>query len=211
MKDCRRLRKAIFRTPPLPAELEQHLFACQACRRFIRAEQILGLMNEFRQSPASFSHEFVERVMSGLAGREEQQAKGWFGLEVMRWAALLMFSIAAGYGFSVSEGAATSIEWAASLMVVSSPITSMETLGFNSIRCRHEAVSDPVIYGGFSNLIYESGSDFRFVTTNRGRRHLYSPIHAFWRRSRRGLMAAVCAHLQDSNPTIPDCRSLRVR
>ena len=130
MKDCRKIRKAVSHVLPLPAELEEHLFACPACRRFVRAEQILDLMHEFRQAPASFSPEFVERAMSGLAGREEQQPKGWFGLEVMRWAAVLMFSMAAGYGFSVSEGAATSIEWAASLMVVPSPITSMETLGF---------------------------------------------------------------------------------
>jgi anti-sigma factor RsiW len=130
MKDCRRIRKGVSQALPLSAELEEHLFACHACRRFVRVEQILGLMNEFRQSPASFSHDFVERVMSGLAGREEQQAKGWFGLGVMRWAAVLMFSIAAGYGFSVSESGTKSIEWAASLMVVPSPITSMETLGF---------------------------------------------------------------------------------
>lgn len=72
-------------------------------------------MHEFREVPASVSPEFVERVMSGLAGSEEQQPKGWLSLELMRWAALLMFSVAAGYGFSVSEGAAKSIEWAASL------------------------------------------------------------------------------------------------
>jgi len=78
--------------------------------------------------PASVSPEFVERVMSGLAEREEEKPKSRFGLEVMRWAAVLMFSIAAGYGFSVSENAAKSVEWAASLTVPPSPISSIEIL-----------------------------------------------------------------------------------
>ena len=128
MKDCRRIRKAVSQTSPLPAELEQHLFACPACRRFVRAEQILGLMHEIRQVPALVSPKFVERVMSGLAGREEEQPKGRFGLEVMRWAAVLIFSMAAGYGFSVSEDAIKSIEWVASLTVEASPITPIESL-----------------------------------------------------------------------------------
>ena len=127
MKNCRRIRKAVSQNSPLPAELEQHLFACPACRRLVRAQQILGLMHEFRQVPASASPEFVERVMSSLAQREEKR-KARFGLEVMRWAAVLMFSMAAGYGFSVSEDAAKSIEWAASLTAVPSPITSIEIL-----------------------------------------------------------------------------------
>ena len=129
MKDCRRVRKPVSQNSPLPAELEQHLFACPDCRRLVRAQQILGLLDEFRQVPASVSHDFVERVMSGLAGREEEQPKAWFGLEVMRWAAVLMFSMAAGYGFSISEDAAKSVKWAASLTVVSSPITSIEIFG----------------------------------------------------------------------------------
>ena len=128
MKNCRRIRKAVSQNSPLPAELEQHLFACPACRRFVRAEQILGLLHEFRQVPASISPEFVERVMSGLGEREEEQPKAWFGLAAMRWAAVLMFSIAAGYGFSVSENAAKSVEWAASLIIVPSKIASIEIL-----------------------------------------------------------------------------------
>jgi anti-sigma factor RsiW len=130
MKDCRRIRKAVSQNSPVPAELEQHLFACPACRRFVRAEQILGLLDEFRQVPASVSPEFVERVISGLAEREVEKPKERFGLEVMRWAAILIFSMAAGYGFSISEDAAKSVEWTASLTVVPSPITSIETFGF---------------------------------------------------------------------------------
>ena len=133
MKDCRKIRKAVSQNSPLPTELEQHLFACPACRRLVRAQQILGLLDEFRQVPASISPEFVERVMSGLAGREKEQPKAWFGLEVMRWAAVLMFSIAAGYGFSVSKNAARSIEWAASLTVAPSPITSIDIFGFPNV------------------------------------------------------------------------------
>src|SRR5499433_2582339 len=105
MKNCRRIRKAVAQNSPLPAELEQHLFACPACRRLVRSQQILGLLHEFRQVPASVSPDFVERVMSSLAEREEEQPNAWFGLEVMRWAAVLMFSMAVGYGFSVSDAA----------------------------------------------------------------------------------------------------------
>jgi anti-sigma factor RsiW len=130
MKDCRRIRKAVSQNSPLPAELEQHLFACPACRRFVTAQQILGQLHEFRQVPASVSPEFVERVMNGLREREEEHPKAWFGLQVMRWAAVLMFSMAVGYGFSVSEDAAKSVEWTASLTVVPSPITSIEIFGF---------------------------------------------------------------------------------
>src|SRR5215510_15528872 len=124
MKDCRRIRKAVAQNSPLPTELEQHLFACRACRRFVRADQILGLLHEFRQVPASVSPEFVERVMNGLREREEEQPTAWFGLQVTRWAAVLIFSMAAGYGFSVSEDAAKSVEWTASLTVVPSKIAS---------------------------------------------------------------------------------------
>ena len=130
MKDCRRVRKAVSQNSPLSNELEQHLFACPACRRFVRAEQILGLVREFRQVAALVSPEFIERVMTSLVARENEQPKAWCGLGVMRWAAVLMFSIAVGYGFSVSKDAAKSIEWAASLTVVPSPITSIEIFGF---------------------------------------------------------------------------------
>src|SRR5262245_14403383 len=130
MRNCRRVRKAVAQNAPVPAELEQHLFACRACRGLVRSQQVLGLLHEFRQVPASVSPEFVERVMSGLTEREEEQPKVWFGLQVMRWAAVLLFAIAVGYGFSVSENAAKSVEWAASLTVVPSPTTSIDILGF---------------------------------------------------------------------------------
>ena len=128
MKDCRRIRRAVSQTASLPAELEQHLFSCSACRRFVRAEQILGRVHEFRQPSALVSPQFVERVMSGLAGREKKVQKRRSNPQLMRWAAVLMFSIAAGYGFSVSQAAVKSIEWAASLTVVTSPINSIEIL-----------------------------------------------------------------------------------
>lgn len=128
MKDCRRIRKAVSQALPLSAELQEHLFACPACRRFVRVEQILGLMHEFRQAPGSSSPEFVDRIMNGLEERVEEQPKK-FRLEVMRWAAVLIFAMAAGYGFAVSEGAAKSIEWVASLSVSPNPIASIETLG----------------------------------------------------------------------------------
>ena len=85
-------------------------------------------MHEFRQAPGSSSPEFVDRVMSGLEGRVEQQPKK-FGLEIMRWVAVLVFSMATGYGFSVWEGGTKSIEWVASMAVSPTPIASIETLG----------------------------------------------------------------------------------
>jgi predicted anti-sigma-YlaC factor YlaD len=128
MKDCRRIRKAVSQALPLSAELEEHLFACPGCRRFVRVEQILGLMHEFRQAPGSSSPEFVDRVMNGREERVEEQPKK-LRLEVMRWAAVLVFSVAAGYGFSVWESGTKSLEWVASLSVSSNPIASIETLG----------------------------------------------------------------------------------
>jgi hypothetical protein len=85
-------------------------------------------MHELGQAPASVSPEFVERVMSGVAEREKEQPEARSGLAVMRWAAVLLFSMAAGYGFSVSEAAAKNIEWVASLMAIASPISSIEAL-----------------------------------------------------------------------------------
>ena len=118
-----------FSNAATPSRAERASICLLCLPGFFRAGQILGLMHEFRQAPASGSPEFVERVMSGLVRREEHQPKR-FGLEIMRWAAVLMFSMAAGYGFSVSEGGTKSIEWVASLAVAPSPIVSIETLGF---------------------------------------------------------------------------------
>jgi predicted anti-sigma-YlaC factor YlaD len=128
MKDCRRLRQLVSQNAPVPAELEQHLFACPACRRFVRSEQILSLLHESREGPASVPPDFVERVMLGLAEKKERP-KTASGLKVMRWAAVLLFSIAAGYGFSVSTDVAKSVEWTASVTIVPSPIISTETFG----------------------------------------------------------------------------------
>ena len=95
----------------------------------VAGKQILGLMHEFREARASGSPEFVETGNERLVRREEHQPKR-FGLGIMRWAAALMFSMAAGYGFSVSEGGTKSIEWVASLAIAPNPIASIETLGF---------------------------------------------------------------------------------
>ena len=84
MKDCRRIRKAVSQALPVPAELEEHLFACPACRRFVRAEQILDLMHEFRQAPGSSSPEFVERVMNSLGGKSRARTQNlWSGGHAM--------------------------------------------------------------------------------------------------------------------------------
>jgi anti-sigma factor RsiW len=109
--------------------LEQHLFACPACRRFVRSEQILNLLHESRQGPASVPPDFVERVMLGLAEEKERPKTASAGLKVMRWAAVLLFSMAAGYGFSVSTDVAKSVEWTASVTVVPSPTISTEIFG----------------------------------------------------------------------------------
>ena len=129
MKECWRLRRAVSQNTPVAAELEQHLFACPACRRFVRSEQILNLLHESRQGPASVPPDFVERVMLGLAEEKERPKTASAGLKVMRWAAVLLFSMAAGYGFSVSTDVAKSVEWTASVTVVPSPTISTEIFG----------------------------------------------------------------------------------
>lgn len=125
MNQCREGRRNISKGIPFSMELERHLFSCSACRRFARAEQILGLLSEFRQPLAVVPEDFVERVMSGLTTKGEPKSS--FALMALRWAAaILIFSMAAGYGFSISEDNSKSMQEVASVTSVEQ-VTSFTT------------------------------------------------------------------------------------
>lgn len=129
MNQCRKVRSAIFQEIPLSVDLEQHLFTCSACRRFVRAEQIIGLLSELRQTPTVVPEDFVERVMSGLTAK--RRSKSGFVMTALRWAAaILIFSMATVYGFSTSEQSAQGVRQVALLTTGYISIDEVETLGF---------------------------------------------------------------------------------
>ena len=75
-------------------------------RREDRGEELEGL-SAFALSPAAVPADFVARVMRGLpadSGRRRMSLGSW------KWAAaLLIFSAALGYGFSIAEETADSV------------------------------------------------------------------------------------------------------
>ncbi len=129
MKQCSKVRSAISQEIPLSVDLEQHLFTCSVCRRFVRAEQIIGLLGELRQTATVVPEDFVERVMSGLTTK--RRPKNGFAMTVLRWAAaILIFSMATVYGFSTSEQAAKGVRQVALLTTGYISVDEVETLGF---------------------------------------------------------------------------------
>ena len=129
MNQCHKVRSAISQKIPLSVDLEQHLFTCSACRRFVRVEQIIGLLGELRQTPTVVSEDFVERVMSGL--NTKMRPKSGFTMTVLRWAAaILIFSMATVYGFSTSEQAVEGVRQVALLTTGYISADEGETLGF---------------------------------------------------------------------------------
>ena len=87
MKNCRRIRKAVLKTRHSQPSWSN------ICLLALPAGVLLELSKFWAYCTnstglTSVSPEFVERVMSGLGEREEEQPKAWFGLEVMRWAAV---------------------------------------------------------------------------------------------------------------------------
>jgi predicted anti-sigma-YlaC factor YlaD len=130
MNQCHKVRSAISQEMPLSVDLEQHLFTCSACRRFVRVEQIIGLLSELRQTPTTVVPEdFVERVMNGL--NTKRGPKSGFAMTVLRWAAaILIFSMATVYGFSTSEQAAKGVRQVALLTTGYISSDEAETLGF---------------------------------------------------------------------------------
>jgi hypothetical protein len=85
-----------------------------------KKDEELGDLSAFALAPAAVPADFVARVMRGLpveGVREGRQADFW------KWAAaLLIFSVAAGYGFGLGErGLQTDLQASASVSSVSVP------------------------------------------------------------------------------------------
>jgi len=104
MKSCRKVRRRLRSEAGLGPGEEQHFFACPACRKRARSEraerEIESLASRGAPPTASVPPDFVSRVMRGLprasAGRSRPPVSRW------KWAAAVaIFSVAAGYGYTV--------------------------------------------------------------------------------------------------------------
>ena len=77
-------------------------------RRPAGAEGGIEGLSAFSLAPAAVPPDFVARVMRGLPESAPQRPGAWLG--GWKWAAaLLIFSAALGYGFSVAEETADSV------------------------------------------------------------------------------------------------------
>lgn len=101
MNPCREFRRALKTEGRLSARSEQHLFACPPCRRRSREERVereISHLGAVSAPEIAVPPDFVARVMRGLptpAARRPPSAR-W------AWAAALaIFSVAAGYGYTV--------------------------------------------------------------------------------------------------------------
>jgi len=100
MNPCREFRRALKTEGRLSPGSEQHLFACPPCRRRARQERVEREIDGLAGLPlveTAVPPDFVARVMRGLpaaAPRRRPEAR-W------AWAAALaIFSVAAGYGYT---------------------------------------------------------------------------------------------------------------
>lgn len=74
-----------------------------------RHDEDLDGLSAFSLAPAAVSSDFVARVMRGLPAQSES-ARDRIRLGSWKWAAaLLIFSAALGYGFSIAEETADSV------------------------------------------------------------------------------------------------------
>jgi hypothetical protein len=132
MKPCARILRMLSGEEALTAELERHLFCCEACRKAVRVEQLLGSLGAVGTGARSVSEVppgFVEGVMKGLdreVVRPERKARAYLG-----WAAAaLIFSLAAGYAFARTEETASALDQAASISAGASSDNPAEPLPF---------------------------------------------------------------------------------
>jgi len=101
MNSCREFRRALRSAGAVPPESEAHLFSCPRCRRATREERVEREIDglRFLASPeATVPPDFVGRVMRRLPANPGLRAA------LPRWAwaaALAIFSVAAGYGYTV--------------------------------------------------------------------------------------------------------------
>lgn len=133
MKPCARIRKMLSGEEALTAELERHLFCCEACRKAVRVEQLLGSLAAVGSGGRSVPEipvGFVAGVMNGISrkrrGPRERRSRAY-----LRWAAAaLIFSLAAGYTFSRTEEAASALDQAASISAGAPSDSPAETLAY---------------------------------------------------------------------------------
>ena len=125
MKPCREFRRILKTEGRLSSGSEQHLFACPACRRHARHERVEREIDGLAALPLSETAvppDFVARVMRGLpaAAPRRRPESRW------AWAAALaIFSVAAGYGYTVWTDSA-----AAGQQVATSPVEDLALLNF---------------------------------------------------------------------------------
>jgi len=100
MNPCREFRRALKTEGRLSPGSEQHLFGCPPCRRRAREERVELEIDGLAALPPGETvvpPDFVARVMRGLpaASPRRRPATRW------AWAAALaIFSVAAGYGYT---------------------------------------------------------------------------------------------------------------
>lgn len=129
MKACRGVQKAIRRKEPLTGERERHLFECEGCRGLARAERILGLLGELHEPEPGVSADFVERVMRGLPRGGRASSPVWPA--VLRWAAaVILFAMAAGYGYRAASTASSEAEQVAGSSLGAEADAGLSSLGF---------------------------------------------------------------------------------
>jgi predicted anti-sigma-YlaC factor YlaD len=103
MNPCREFRRALKTEGRLSARSEQHLFACPPCRRRSREERVEREISHLASVPGpdiAVPPDFVARVMRGLPATAPAPRRR----PAARWAwaaALAIFSVAAGYGYTV--------------------------------------------------------------------------------------------------------------
>lgn len=132
MKPCARIGRMLLGEEALTADLERHLFVCEACRKSVRVEQLLGSLAAVGSGSRPLSDApagFIAEVMRGL-GRPAEPPERRAGVYLGWAAAALLFSIAAGYAFSRTEEAATALDQAASISAGSASDSSVESFAF---------------------------------------------------------------------------------
>jgi hypothetical protein len=128
---CRVVRGAILRREAVTPELERHLFSCHACRSLARAERVMDQLEGYREPQVKVPPGFVERVMRGLPKVLDRGSRVAAAESLLRWAAaLLLFSLAAGYGLAAAERGAQDTEQVAGSALGGSAETSLPSFDF---------------------------------------------------------------------------------
>jgi predicted anti-sigma-YlaC factor YlaD len=101
MKPCETVHRAVKAGRGLSSGEEQHLFGCPRCRRQSRSERVdreIDALAGLASPDPVVPPDFVARVVRGLPSEIPKRPV----FEAWKWAAALaVFSVAAGYGFTV--------------------------------------------------------------------------------------------------------------